>query len=101
MGCRDPWGPWRRSDRWAPWAILEALFGNVGLAFRLGVVLLLTSLVRPVLEPRLVGGRVGLHPLVALGSMYVGLRLFGVVGFAAGPILVATAWAAYLGEAQA
>ncbi len=85
----------------APWAILEAMFGNVGMAVRLGAVLLLTSLVRPMLEPRLVGGRVGLHPLVALGSMYVGLRLFGVVGFAAGPVLVATAWAAYLGEAHA
>jgi predicted PurR-regulated permease PerM len=85
----------------APWGLLEAAFGHVGLAVRLGAVLLLSSLVRPVLEPRLVGGRVGLHPLVALGSMYVGLRLFGVVGFAAGPVLVATAWAAYLGEAQA
>ncbi len=84
-----------------PWALLAVLFGHVGLGVRIGVVLLLTSLVRPVLEPRLVGGRVGLHPLVALASMYVGLRLFGVVGFAAGPVLLATAWAAYLGEAHA
>lgn len=84
-----------------PWTLFAAVFGDVGLAIRLGVVLLLTSLVRPMLEPRLVGGRVGLHPLVALGSMYVGLRLFGVVGLAAGPVLVATAWAAYLGEAHA
>ena len=84
-----------------PWALLAALFGQVGLGIRLAAVLVLTSLVRPMLEPRLVGGRVGLHPLVALGSMYVGLRLFGVIGFAAGPVLVATAWAAYLGEAHA
>lgn len=84
-----------------PWAVLAALFGDIGLSLRVGAVLLLTALVRPVLEPKLVGGRVGLHPLVALGSMYLGLRLFGVVGFAAGPVLVATAWAAYLGEASA
>ncbi len=84
----------------APWGILAVVFGDAGLGLRIGAVLLVTSLVRPILEPKLVGGRVGLHPLVALGSMYVGLRLFGVIGLAAGPVLVATAWAAYLGEAQ-
>jgi len=83
-----------------PWALLAALFGDVGLGLRIGAVLLATSILRPALEPRLVGGRVGLHPLVALGSMYVGLRLFGIVGLAGGPVLVATAWAAYLGEAS-
>jgi len=81
-----------------PWALLAAVGGDLGLALRLGGVLAVASVVRPALEPRLVGGRVGLHPLVALGSMYIGLRLFGVVGLAAGPVLAATAWAAYLGE---
>jgi len=37
---------------------------------------------------------VGLHPLAALAAMYVGVRLFGPLGVAFGPILVAAAWTA-------
>ena len=38
------------------------------------------------LEPRIVSGQIGLHPLVTLFSMYAGLRLMGVVGMIIGPI---------------
>lgn len=82
-----------------PWAIGAAVLGQTSLAIRLGLVLLLASVVRPAVEPRLVGGQVGLHPIAALASMYMGLRLFGAPGIAIGPVLAATAWAAYQGEA--
>lgn len=84
----------------APWAVGAALLGDYGLALRLVVVLVVAATVRPTIEPRLVGGQVGLHPLAALVTMYIGVHLFGAVGLAVGPVLAATAWAAYLGEAQ-
>lgn len=83
-----------------PWAIGAALLGDSSLALRLGLVLAVASVVRPSVEPRLVGGQVGLHPIAALASMYMGLNLFGAAGIAIGPVLAATAWAAYQGEAQ-
>lgn len=83
-----------------PWAIGAALLGHPSLAIRLALVLVATAVVRPTVEPRFVGGQVGLHPLAALASMYMGMRLFGAAGIAIGPVLAATAWAAYQGEAS-
>ena len=41
---------------------------------------------REVLEAKIMGGKVGLTPLETLVSMYIGLRLFGLLGFILGPI---------------
>jgi predicted PurR-regulated permease PerM len=43
------------------------------------------TLVRQIAEPRIVGESIGLHPLPALASMYIGFRLFGAIGLVAGP----------------
>jgi predicted PurR-regulated permease PerM len=83
-----------------PWAAGAALLGQYGLALRVALVLVVAATVRPAIEPRLVGGQMGLHPLAALVTMYLGVHLFGAVGLAVGPVLAATAWAAYRGEAQ-
>ena len=44
--------------------------------------------VRYILEPRVLGDNIGLHPLVTLIALYVGLRAAGVVGIILGPALV-------------
>ena len=41
---------------------------------------------REILEAKLMGSRVGLSPLETLISMYVGLRLFGILGLILGPV---------------
>lgn len=43
-------------------------------------------LVREVLEPKLMGGKMGIHPLVMLMSIYVGMLLWGVAGVVLGPV---------------
>ena len=43
------------------------------------------------LEPRLVGSQMGLHPLLTLVCIYVGYRLWGVLGMLLAPMLVITA----------
>ena len=70
-----------------PWAAISSLSGSHSLA--LGLVLLygVITVVRNVLEPRLVGGTLGLHPLAALAAMYVGFQAFGVLGMILAPIL--------------
>ena len=42
--------------------------------------------VRNIIEPRIVGKQIGLHPLVTLICMFVGLKLFGVIGLFGLPI---------------
>lgn len=70
-----------------PWAIVELLRRNFAMGVGLLVLYLAVSVVRQIVEPRLVGQSLGLHPLLALASGYVGWRLFGVLGMALGPVL--------------
>ena len=71
-----------------PWALYHILVGNDGFALGLVAVLALSSAVRQVAEARVMGRNLDLHPLVALISVYVGVQLFGVKGFIAGPLAV-------------
>ena len=43
-------------------------------------------MVRTILEPKLLGNRIGLHPLATILSMYLGLRLGGFGGLILAPI---------------
>jgi len=71
-----------------PWYIITFLMGN----YRMGAILLVTHtctiIVRQLLEPRLMGRGLGLHPLVTMMAMYIGLRAGGVVGLFVAPLLV-------------
>jgi sporulation integral membrane protein YtvI len=63
-----------------PWAAIALLTGDVGLG--VGILLLygIVSIIRNILEPRIVGKRLGIHPLATLVFMYLGLRVLGVLG---------------------
>jgi predicted PurR-regulated permease PerM len=52
------------------------------------VILAVNSIIRQMAEGKVMGENLGLHPLVALISVYVGIRLFGTKGFIAGPLAV-------------
>ncbi len=70
------------------WAVLELAGGNIPMA--LGLLLLwgFITVVRNIIEPRIVGDQIGLHPLATIASMYCGLQIGGVVGLMAGPLTV-------------
>lgn len=71
-----------------PWGAVAFASGDVrtgaGLLILAGVV----TVFRQIAEPKIVGKSLGLHPLLALVSMYVGLRLFGAIGLILGPCAV-------------
>lgn len=69
-----------------PWAIGALVTGNVSLCVRLLAVLVAVAIIRQIAEPRLVGRGTGLHPLVVLFSLYMGVRLFGAGGVLVGPV---------------
>jgi len=70
-----------------PWAIFCLLQGNYRMAASLFVLYLIATLTRQLLEPRIVGSKIGLHPLITLMSMYIGLKSVGVFGMILGPII--------------
>ena len=78
-----------------PWGIFLLFSGNFPLGIGLLLLYGLLTLVRQILEPRLVGQSLGLHPLLALGAMYAGLQLFGFLGLMLFPgalLILRNAW---------
>lgn len=69
-----------------PWTIITLLQGNVSTAVGLLLVYVVVTVIRNILEPKIVGGQLGLHPVVALMSMFVGVNLLGVLGLFGFPI---------------
>lgn len=63
-----------------PWAGICALLGNYSLAVGILALYLVITAVRNILEPKIVGRQIGLHPLVTLISMFVGAELAGIAG---------------------
>lgn len=69
-----------------PGAIILLINGNYFQAIGFLILYIIVTVVRQFLEPRIVGGNIGLHPLVTLIFIYLGYRIFGVVGLILGPI---------------
>lgn len=71
-----------------PWFIYEFASGNpsmgIGLSILYGVVLI----TRQIIEPKVLASTVGLDPLITLIAMFVGLKLFGMLGLIIGPASV-------------
>ena len=51
-----------------------------GLAVGILILYLVILVVRNMVEPRIVGKQIGLHPLATLAALFLGLKLFGLVG---------------------
>lgn len=71
-----------------PWAIISACNGNLTLAIALLVLLAIMGIVRQTLEPKIVAGQIGIHPIFTLIAMYTGFRFIGVIGMLLGPIIL-------------
>lgn len=69
-----------------PWVIIAAIQGNYSLAIGLLIVYVVITIVRNILEPKIVGSQIGLHPVVTLVSIFVGAQLFGAIGLFGFPI---------------
>lgn len=65
------------------------MLGDFHLFIGLGLLYVVVSLVRNILEPRVVSHQIGLHPLVTLFFMFLGLRATGsLAGMLLFPLVV-------------
>ncbi len=67
-----------------PWAIIEMISGNYIRAIGLVVIYVICLIVKQVLQPKMVGDSIGLHPLATLILLFVGYKLYGVLGMIIG-----------------
>ncbi|SDY77194.1 sporulation integral membrane protein YtvI [Evansella caseinilytica] len=72
----------------APWGLFHLLAGNTALGIQLFVLAAILLTIRRTVEPKVMGHHIGLSPLATLISLYIGLKLFGAVGFILGPLVV-------------
>lgn len=71
-----------------PWMVFEIFRGNYSLTLGLGLLYAFILVVRQILEPKLVADNLGIHPLATLIAIYVGYKLFGVLGLILGPFVL-------------
>jgi len=71
-----------------PWSVLAFLSGHSLLALELILLTTLITILRHIIEPKILGDNVGLDPLFVLISMYIGLASTGVVGLILGPFIL-------------
>ncbi len=62
-----------------PWAIVSLISGRS--AFSMGIITLylIITVIRNIIEPKILGKNIGIHPLMTLAAMYIGLKLGGFI----------------------
>lgn len=78
-----------------PWSIWMFLSGNIRLGIGLLILYAIIVVVRQLLEPKVIGQSIGLHPLATLIALYFGFTLLGVWGLILGPA-IAIAYKAFV-----
>ena len=63
-----------------PWAIIASINGDITLGIAIIVLLIIMSIVRQILEPKLVSKNIGVHPIFTLIAMYTGFKIIGIIG---------------------
>lgn len=78
-----------------PWAIISFIRGKVFAGAVLLTLYGICQFLREYLEPKLLGGKMGIRPVQSLMAVYIGYELFGVSGLFLGPfglVLIKSMW---------
>ena len=72
-----------------PWAIISFILGDIGMGIGLFILWAVLCVVRQIIEPKIVGDSVGMHPFVTLFAMLAGNFIYGGIGILLVPITIA------------
>ena len=71
-----------------PWTVINLILGNYPMAIGTGVMYVVITIIRQIVEPKLVGGQLGLPSFVTISAMYIGLKTMGVLGVFIAPLII-------------
>ena len=71
-----------------PWALVSLAMGDFRQAIGLGIIYGVITITRQVMQPKILGDQMGAHPLASLMSIFIGFRIFGLLGLVIGPSLL-------------
>ena len=69
-----------------PWGIVDFIIGEWQLGLMVLLLYIIITVIRNYLEPKIIGTKYGMHPIVTLVAIYVGGKLLGVIGIFALPL---------------
>jgi predicted PurR-regulated permease PerM len=71
-----------------PWAVFNLVFGNFGVGIGLLVIYAVVTVIRQIIEPKLVANQAGLPAIVTIMAMFIGVKVFGTFGIILLPFTV-------------
>lgn len=71
-----------------PWAVYDLVAGSIGDGVGLIILFVAITVIRRIIEPKLLADSLGIKPLITLISMYVGFQLLGLIGMILGPAII-------------
>ena len=71
-----------------PWAVYNLIFGNFGMGIGLIVIYAVVTVIRQIVEPKLVANQAGLPAIITIMAMFLGVRIFGAFGIIILPFTV-------------
>lgn len=71
-----------------PWTAYSLIIGNYGMAIGLFIMYAVITVIRQIIEPKLVAGQLGLSPVITVTAMFLGLKFLGILGIFAAPLAV-------------
>ena len=63
-----------------PWGIWSLATGKIGFGIGILVVYAVITIIRQIIEPKLIAGQLGLPAFITITAMYIGTQLFGFLG---------------------
>ena len=75
-----------------PWSVIAFIMGNPLMGAKILIIYIIVTAIRNYVEPKIVGVQLGLHPIITLVSMFIGLQLFGFIGMFGFPIMISFFW---------
>lgn len=75
-----------------PAAVVFLIRGQAGIAVGCVLLDIITSILREVLEPRLLGEKLGISPIAVVAAVYLGVLLYGGWGVILGPLAFSTVY---------
>lgn len=73
-----------------PWVIFQLVSGNITFALGLLTLYIIITVIRNIIEPKIVGNQIGVHPLIMLMCIFIGVKIFGFAGLFILPIIIIT-----------
>ncbi len=70
-----------------PWALISLIYGDIYSFTALMIIQALVFIFRQLAEPKIISRQIGIHPILTLVSVYIGLKFFGLTGIILAPII--------------